>query len=187
MPRFVKGKLQVDTVTIPGVAGKIAMCSCPGSAFLWGSRTDDEARAVEKDIETLKDAGVDGVVTLIQSMEMHMVHAPDLGNLIQERDMWWKHLPIRDMGTPSKTFEAAWQEQSPEIHKKLIAGETIAIHCLAGLGRAGTITARLMVEFGVKPKDAIAQVREVRPGTIQTWRQKFYVWRCKAVPGLKQA
>lgn len=183
MPRYVKGKLHIDTVEIPGVPGTIGMCSCPGSGYLWGHSSGEE-RGVESDLETLQEWGANGVVSFIQSMEFHLVHAPDLGQLIQDREMWWKHLPIRDMSTPSKQFEALWQQQSPDLHARLLAGERIALHCLAGLGRAGMITARLMVEFGVKPRDAIAAVRASRPGTIQTWRQKFYVSRCKKVPAL---
>lgn len=183
MPRYVKGKLHIDTVEIPGVPGTIGMCSCPGSGFLWGSSSNEE-RGVEADLDTLREWGASGVVSLVQRMEFHMVHAPDIGELIEDRGMWWKHLPIQDMSTPSRTFEALWQEQSPDLHRRLLDGEKFAVHCLAGLGRAGMITARLMVEFGVRPKDAIAAVRESRPGTIQTWRQKFYVSRRKPVQEL---
>ncbi len=183
MPKYVKGKLHIDTVQIPGVPGVIGMCSCPGSGYLWGSHNDEE-RGVEADLDTLREWGASGIVSFIQSMEFHMVHAPDMGQLIQDRDMWWKHMPIRDMSTPNKRFEELWQEQSPDLHKSLLNGEKIALHCLAGLGRAGMMSARLMVEFGVKPKDAITAVREARRGTIQTWRQKFYVSRRKAIPSL---
>lgn len=183
MPRYVKGNLHIDTVEIPGVSGVIGMCACPGSGYLWGTHSNEE-RGVESDLNTLRDWGADGIVSFIQPMEFHMVHAPDMGSLIQERGMWWKHLPIQDMSTPSKKFEILWKEQSPDLHQRLLNGEKIALHCLAGLGRAGMVSARLMVEFGVKPKDAIAAVRASRPGTIQTWRQKFYVSRCKSVPSL---
>lgn len=185
MPRYVKGKLHIDTVQIPGVPGVLGMCSCPGSGYLWGSSNDEE-RGVEADLHTLQQWGANGIVSFIQSMEFHLVHAPDLGQLIQDHGMWWKHMPIQDMSTPTKAFEALWKTESPDIHQRLMNGEKIALHCLAGLGRAGMITARLMVEFGMKPKEAIAAVREARPGTIQTWRQKFYVSRCKAIPRLRQ-
>jgi len=56
MPRYVKGKLHIDTVEIPGVPGVLGMCSCPGSGYLWGS-TSNEERGVEADLDTLKDWG----------------------------------------------------------------------------------------------------------------------------------
>ncbi|MGB0865405.1 MAG: hypothetical protein ACPGSC_02790, partial [Granulosicoccaceae bacterium] len=117
MPRYVKGKLHIDTVEIPGVPGTLGMCSCPGSGYLWGSSSNEE-RGVEADLDTLRDWGANGIVSLVQTMEFHLVHAPDIGQLIQERDMWWKHMPIPDMSTPSKRFESQWQEQAPDIHQK---------------------------------------------------------------------
>ena len=54
-------------------------------------------------------------------------------------------------------------------------GEDVYVHCKGGLGRAGTIAARLLVELGVSPKQAIADVRAARPGAIQTREQERYV------------
>ena len=43
------------------------------------------------------------------------------------------------------------------------------------LGRGGTIAARLLVELGVKPDKAIADVRTARPGAIETPGQERFV------------
>jgi hypothetical protein len=43
------------------------------------------------------------------------------------------------------------------------------------LGRAGTIAARLLVELGMEPRKAIASVRAVRPGAIETSEQERFV------------
>lgn len=51
------------------------------------------------------------------------------------------------------------------------------MHCRAGLGRTGTVAARLLVEHGARPADAIALVRTVRPGSIETVEQESYVLR----------
>ncbi len=48
------------------------------------------------------------------------------------------------------------------------------MHCKDGLGRAGTISARLLIELGQTPKEAIEQVRSVRPGAIETPGQVAY-------------
>lgn len=49
------------------------------------------------------------------------------------------------------------------------------VHCRGGLGRAGTIAARLLVELGMQPTEAIAGVRAVRPGAIETSDQEKFV------------
>ena len=49
------------------------------------------------------------------------------------------------------------------------------VHCRGGLGRAGTIAARLLIELGIEPATAIERVRAVRPGAIETRAQEEYV------------
>ena len=49
------------------------------------------------------------------------------------------------------------------------------VHCRGGLGRAGMISARLLVESGVEPNAAIERVRAARPGAIETPQQEEWV------------
>ena len=51
----------------------------------------------------------------------------------------------------------------------------VLVHCRGGLGRAGTIAARLLIELGVEPAKAIEDVRAVRPGSDRntTIKQTF--------------
>ena len=57
----------------------------------------------------------------------------------------------------------------------LRSGRDVLVHCRGGLGRAGTIAARLLIELGMEPATAIRQVRAVRPGAIETLEQEKYV------------
>lgn len=85
------------------------------------------------------------------------------------------HLPITDLSVPSPQFEAQWVKLAPLFHKALDEGETIAIHCFAGLGRTGTIAARLLIERGMKAHEAIDYVRLHRKGAIETQEQREYL------------
>ena len=89
--------------------------------------------------------------------------------------MVWLHLPIRDVSTPSVEFEAEWPAHSKKLRGLLDAGENVLVHCKGGLGRAGMISARLLVESGIEPEAAIAKVRKARPGAIQTQEQEVSV------------
>jgi ADP-ribosyl-[dinitrogen reductase] hydrolase len=55
----------------------------------------------------------------------------------------------------------------------------IVIHCKGGLGRTGTIAARLLIEFGADATNAIQSVRKARPGAIENNLQEYYVLSLK--------
>ena len=52
----------------------------------------------------------------------------------------------------------------------------VVVTCHAGIGRTGTVLAAYLVYMGYEPQTAIDQVREVRPGSIQTGEQERVVF-----------
>ena len=67
------------------------------------------------------------------------------------------------------------------IRDRLRSGFDVLIHCRGGLGRAGTIAARLLVELGMRPDAAVRRVRDARgPDAIETPAQEAHVLGCVA-------
>ena len=89
--------------------------------------------------------------------------------------MLWFHLPIVDVSIPDEQFEQEWDIAGEELRSMLRRRLDVLVHCRGGLGRAGTIAARLLVELGMEPTKAIASVRAVRPGAIETSDQEKFV------------
>jgi ADP-ribosyl-[dinitrogen reductase] hydrolase len=62
------------------------------------------------------------------------------------------------------------------LRGKLRQGGRLLLHCAGGLGRSGTIAARLLVELNeAAPEAAILAVRAARPGAIETPAQAAHV------------
>jgi atypical dual specificity phosphatase len=78
------------------------------------------------------------------------------------------HLPVRDFTAPTPEQLA---QGVAEIGHAIQAGKTVAVHCGGGLGRTGTLLACYLVSQGMTTVDAIAQVRRLRPGSIETRQQ----------------
>ena len=115
------------------------------------------------------------VVTLLEPAELTLLKVERLGEEVLRRNMSWFHLPIADVSTPDERFEQEWDVAGEELCSILRSGSNVLVHCRGGLGRAGTIAARLLVELGMDPATAIASVRAVRPGAIETSDQEKFV------------
>jgi len=52
------------------------------------------------------------------------------------------------------------------------------VHCLAGLGRTGTILASYLIKYqNMSADEAIQKVRDQRPGSIQSYPQEEIIFR----------
>jgi ADP-ribosyl-[dinitrogen reductase] hydrolase len=98
-----------------------------------------------------------------------------LGEEVLRRNMKWFHLPIVDVSIPNARFEKEWSTAGEDLRALLRRGLDVLVHCRGGLGRAGTVAARLLIELGMDPTKAIEHVRAVRPGAIETSDQERYV------------
>jgi len=137
--------------------------------------TGEWDRDLALDLDAIRGWGAVAVVTLVEGHELAMLGVAHLGDEVSGRGMLWFHLPIIDVSTPDEEFERAWDSAGKELRSILRAGSDVFVHCRRGLGRAGTIAARLLVELGMKPRAAIAEVRRVRPGAIETDAQERFI------------
>ena len=107
-------------------------------------------------------------MTLIEQRELILLEVPMLGDAVRARHMDWIHLPILDRGVPDAAFECGWVAVGEGLRARFREGFNVLVHCMGGLGRAGTIASRLLIELGWSPSAAVAEVRRVRPGAIET-------------------
>lgn len=163
--------MQIATVSAGPSFGRIGLTLCPGKK--------DPARCWDRDLAldlgAIQDWGAAAVVTLVEPSELDFLRVPEIGEHVARRHMAWFHLPIVDVSIPDRIFERAWGSAGESLRATLRQGFDVLVHCRGGLGRAGTIAARLLVELGAAPKEAIRQVRAVRPGAIETRAQEEFV------------
>lgn len=161
--------------------GKIGLTFCPGK-IQPNAVSGAWSRDLGVDLDAIAAWNASVIVTLVEGHELESLKVPHIGQEAHARQIAWLHLPIRDVSVPDAAFEAAWREAGAGLRARIRQGANVLIHCKGGLGRAGMISARLLVELGWDPGEAIAAVRHVRPGAIETREQEAHVRSRRAIP-----
>lgn len=170
----------IQIATLSARNGRIGVSFCPGkhsrsvAGFDW-------RRDLAVDLDAVSEWGAAAVISLIEDHEISTLGVLNLGSEVAARRMEWIHLPIPDVTAPGEEFEQGWLSAGARVRGLLTSGQSVFIHCKGGLGRAGTVAARLLIELGeADSKSAIARVREVRRGAIETVSQEDHlhsIWK----------
>lgn len=169
--------LTIATVQSASCAGRIGMTICPGKHQA-NAQSGQFQRDLQLDLDLIASWGAAAVVSLLSHEEFPALKVEQLGTEVENRDMLWFHLPIQDQGIPDDDFERRWVYAGLRLRELLRAGKQVLVHCRSGLGRTGLVAARLLVELGTQLDQALAKIREARPGTLHGSAQVNYLQGC---------
>jgi len=118
-----------------------------------------------EEIKWLVDGGVKSIVTVREeSLDDDWI-----------KNINYLHIHSNDMGVPE--FEDLVKAVD-FIHQRITNNEPVMVHCLAGLGRTGTILACYLIKYQkLSADDSIQKVRESRPGSIQSFSQEEIIFQ----------
>jgi ADP-ribosyl-[dinitrogen reductase] hydrolase len=174
MRTSVSHPLQIAVVSGMSGLGRLGITFCPGK-YDPHAMTGGWARDLARDLDMIRDWGAAAVVTLLEPKELTLLRVERLGEEVSRRNMLWFHLPIVDVSIPDERFERKWDVAGEKLRSMLGRKLDVLVHSRGGLGRAGTIAARLLIELGMEPQTAIKNVRAARPGAIETSDQEKFV------------
>jgi protein-tyrosine phosphatase len=166
--------LRVDWVRQELLAGEGAL----GLTFLPGKRgvsTRYPGRVYDRDLEadltTLGEAGVGSLVLLIEDSELERFGTPGRPPGGWEPPV--RRFPMPD-GSPPASVEA--MDRILEAIDRDRRTTNVAVACMGGVGRTGTVVACALVANGLDPEAAIAEVRRARhPEAVETAAQEAFV------------
>ena len=123
------------------------------------------AGRLEADLEFLRSLGVHAIVSLTET--------PLDSDVVARFGVEVLHLPIADRAAPA-----------PEeidrfvgfVEDRLSNGLRVVAHCLGGYGRTGTMLACYLVHRGRTAREALDEVRDKRPGSVEPGEQEQAVF-----------
>jgi atypical dual specificity phosphatase len=115
----------------------------------------------DAELAWLRKQGLELLVSLTEE--------PPRKDWINDAGLLLFHVPMVDMEPPEQEDLARCLSALVKAHDR---GRGVAIHCGAGLGRTGVVLACYFVSKGLTARNAIARVRRLRPGSIETDEQE---------------
>lgn len=158
----------------PG-SGLFDLLKVPSGGILILAAQPAKFGSVKQALEAYHGAGARLLVTLLPDHELNALGLQAVRESCEATGLPWAHCPIEDFSAPGLEFERGWRGIASRVHSLLDRGEGVALHCRAGLGRTGTVAARVLMERGLSAKDAIHLVRQTRSGSIETAAQEDYL------------
>jgi protein-tyrosine phosphatase len=74
----------------------------------------------------------------------------------------YRRMPIKSFSTPSR---AEMIRTLDTIDTALAGGQTVYVHCWAGIGRTGTVVGCYLVRHGLSGTQALEEIAQLRQGT----------------------
>ncbi|HDS1624244.1 TPA: cyclin-dependent kinase inhibitor 3 family protein [Stenotrophomonas maltophilia] len=179
--------LQIATLPIGMNGGAIGVTFAPGK-HQDAAMTGSWARDLDIDLASLVAWGAQHLITLIEPWEFEELRIISLAERAKAHGLMWHGLPIKDGAAPDARLLLPWQSIGPQLAAELLSGSRIVVHCKGGLGRAGTVASMLLIDTGCASDgiDAIAKVRSVRPGAVETAEQEEFIlnWSARGASSL---
>jgi atypical dual specificity phosphatase len=114
----------------------------------------------DEDLAWLRRQGIEVLISLTED--------PPRRDWVDDAGLLVFHVPMEDMEAPTQEQLDRCVSAIAKANEKRMG---VAVHCGAGLGRTGVVLAAYLVHQGSRAREAIARVRKLRPGSIETDEQ----------------
>jgi atypical dual specificity phosphatase len=132
----------------------------PPPGFSWVDKPHLAALAMPGDADDLAWLRKNGLEVLVSLSE-----DPPPRRWVNDAGLMGVHVPVPDFTAPT---DRQLDHLMDVIGRAVRSHMGVAVHCTAGKGRTGTVLAAYFVGKGLDPEAAIAKVRGLRDGSVET-------------------
>ncbi|PID49108.1 MAG: hypothetical protein CR991_08460 [Proteobacteria bacterium] len=116
--------------------------------------------SLQADLSYYRTLGIRKVVSLLEVREAENCGVAQEEQLCQTLGLEFMQYPIRDRRAP--TDQRSFKKIVTQLYSELRSGKNIAIHCYAGIGRTGVLSACLLIKDGMTPQEAVELLSQKR-------------------------
>lgn len=156
----------IEAQSLPTASGRLAIVARPrGNDWLL------------EDLQSLHHAGINVLVSFLESFEQLELGLAAEETAARDLGIEYKNYPITDRETPESLFET--QRFIRQLTTLLFEGKNIGVHCRQSVGRAGFISAAILVENGYSINEAFQAVEAARGCSVpdteeqRQWVEKY--------------
>ncbi|MEE9383640.1 MAG: dual specificity protein phosphatase family protein [Nannocystaceae bacterium] len=151
-----------DTIEV----GEADLAQFPGFSWvvpqvLAGMPTPAGGHGLLSNFAFLADHGIDTLVSLTPY--------PPEAAVVEAYGMQLLHFPVADFAAPTQDQLRSFVSST---QRSVAQQSAVAVHCMAGRGRTGTFLAAYFVGEGMSADQALAHVRALRPGSVESLVQE---------------
>lgn len=134
-------------------------------------------------IPYLRNAGCDRVATLLSERE----GAAEIGSAVEAAGLAWIWIPLASGRRPEGRISRRAQLGLDQLTGCLDQGESVLMHCSAGMHRTGMMAYALLRLRGFDSGDALGLIEELRPLTRQALGPHHTAWGDESVSTLNRS
>ena len=147
--------------------GRVGVMACPKGGDL-----------IEDCLKFWREDGCDVLVSLIETDEAGSLGLAREGEVAKETGMEFVHHPVPDFGIPESSDAAL--DLARGLAAKVREGHAVAIHCRAGVGRAPSIAACVLIALGETGERALDLISDARGFRVpETAAQRAWVLKAE--------
>jgi protein-tyrosine phosphatase len=121
-------------------------------------------------MRSLRDLGVDIVVSLLEAEEVVELDIVEEESLCRANEITFISFPITDRSVPES--KEAVLELAESLLNELRSAKNVAIHCRAGIGRSSLIAACVLKLSGVGVDEALQKIGSARGFSVPDTREQ---------------
>ena len=128
---------------------------------------------LDDDLKHLSKAGITVIVSLLEIQEACELGLSEEKKYCEINNIKYISFPIPDRCLPDSLTK--FSRLSKKIYNLIAEGNGIAVHCRAGIGRSGILTASVLLHAGYGPEEAFNLISKAR-GTSVPDTEEQYNW-----------